>query len=76
MLVSYVQIKKFKDALAKHVMDRCSLGPARGLSGQELSALASFGEIPADWAPGQGEEELAVSYRDECKAGFRDMVVV
>lgn len=34
-------IKKFKDALAKHSPDRCSLGPARGLEESELMALAS-----------------------------------
>lgn len=33
-------IKKFKDALAKHGPDRCSLGPARGLEESELLALA------------------------------------
>ncbi|KAM0821366.1 hypothetical protein ACQ4PT_072279 [Festuca glaucescens] len=34
-------IKKFKDALAKHSPDRCSLGPARGLEESELLALAA-----------------------------------
>ncbi|KAK1316040.1 hypothetical protein QJS10_CPA05g00591 [Acorus calamus] len=34
-------IKKFKDALAKHSTDRCSLGPARGLEEAELVALSS-----------------------------------
>ena len=34
-------IKKFKDALAKHSPDRCSLGPARGLEEAELLALAA-----------------------------------
>ncbi|CAL9778066.1 unnamed protein product [Musa acuminata subsp. burmannicoides] len=34
-------IKKFKDALAKHITDRCSLGPARGLEESELLALAA-----------------------------------
>ncbi|KAL6896633.1 hypothetical protein ACP4OV_007205 [Aristida adscensionis] len=34
-------IKKFKDALAKHGPDRCSLGPARGLEESELMALAA-----------------------------------
>ncbi|XP_077235948.1 thioredoxin-like 1-2, chloroplastic isoform X2 [Tasmannia lanceolata] len=33
-------IKKFKDALAKHTPDRCSLGPAKGLEESELLALA------------------------------------
>ncbi|CAN6454448.1 unnamed protein product [Victoria cruziana] len=34
-------IKKFKDALAKHTTDRCSLGPAKGLEESELLALAA-----------------------------------
>ncbi|EEF36951.1 thioredoxin-like 1-1, chloroplastic [Ricinus communis] len=34
-------IKKFKDALAKHTPDRCSLGPTKGLEEKELIALAS-----------------------------------
>ncbi|KAH0468873.1 hypothetical protein IEQ34_002105 [Dendrobium chrysotoxum] len=34
-------IKKFKDALAKHNTDRCSLGPAKGLEESELLALAA-----------------------------------
>lgn len=34
-------IKKFKDALAKHRPDRCSLGPTRGLEESELLALAT-----------------------------------
>ncbi|MQL95394.1 hypothetical protein Taro_028068 [Colocasia esculenta] len=34
-------IKKFKDALAKHNTDRCSLGPAKGLEESELMALAA-----------------------------------
>ncbi|KAJ8635118.1 hypothetical protein MRB53_009385 [Persea americana] len=33
-------IKKFKDALAKHSTDRCSLGPPKGLEESELLALA------------------------------------
>ncbi|KAF8728554.1 hypothetical protein HU200_017817 [Digitaria exilis] len=33
-------IKKFKDALAKHKPDRCSIGPTRGLEESELLALA------------------------------------
>lgn len=39
------QIKKFKDALAKHGTDRCDLGPAKGLDESELLSLASIGEI-------------------------------
>lgn len=35
------QIKKFKDAMAKHGTERCSLGPAKGLEESELMALAA-----------------------------------
>ncbi|XP_022137159.1 thioredoxin-like 1-2, chloroplastic [Momordica charantia] len=38
-------IKKFKDALAKHGTDRCSIVPARGLDESELERLASAGEL-------------------------------
>ncbi|XP_042409255.1 thioredoxin-like 1-2, chloroplastic [Zingiber officinale] len=34
-------IKKFKDALAMHSTDRCSLGPAKGLDESELLSLAA-----------------------------------
>ena len=37
----YLQIRKFKDALAKHGTERCSLGPAKGLEESELLSLAS-----------------------------------
>jgi len=38
-------MKKFKDAMAKHGNERCSLGPAKGLEESELKILASMGEI-------------------------------
>ncbi|PKI77326.1 hypothetical protein CRG98_002271 [Punica granatum] len=34
-------IKKFKDALAKHTPDRCSLRPTKGLEERQLLALAA-----------------------------------
>lgn len=45
------QIKKFKDALAKHGSERCSLGPAKGLDDSELKDLASIGEISSVNSP-------------------------
>lgn len=39
------QIKKFKDALAKHGTSSRRLGSAKGLDESELSALASRGLI-------------------------------
>ncbi|KAL6541300.1 hypothetical protein OROHE_011008 [Orobanche hederae] len=41
-------IHKFKNALAKHGSDRCSLGPAKGLDESELLALGSIGLISRD----------------------------
>ncbi|GMJ05769.1 hypothetical protein HRI_004246100 [Hibiscus trionum] len=38
-------INKFKNALAKHGSNRCSLGPAKGLDESELMKLASAGEL-------------------------------
>lgn len=41
-----MQIKKFKDALAKHNTERyCSLGEAKGLEESEMIKLASIGEL-------------------------------
>ncbi|KAF5205041.1 Thioredoxin-like 1-1 protein [Thalictrum thalictroides] len=34
-------IKKFRDALAKHTTERCSLGPTKGMEEAELLALAA-----------------------------------
>ncbi|XP_009414239.2 thioredoxin-like 1-2, chloroplastic [Musa acuminata AAA Group] len=43
-------IKKFKDALAKHSTDRCSLGPAKGLEESELLALAANTDLSFNYA--------------------------
>ncbi|KAI3987665.1 hypothetical protein MKX01_028399 [Papaver californicum] len=43
-------IKKFKDALAKHGTERCSLGPAKGLEEKELLKLAEIKEINLDFS--------------------------
>ncbi|XP_028790076.1 thioredoxin-like 1-1, chloroplastic [Neltuma alba] len=44
-------IKKFKDALAKHIPDRCSLGPAKGLEEKELLALAANKDLNFTYKP-------------------------
>ncbi|KAK8520133.1 hypothetical protein V6N13_031402 [Hibiscus sabdariffa] len=44
-------IKKFKDALAKHTTDRCSLRPAKGLDEKELLALASNKDLSFTYKP-------------------------
>lgn len=43
--MTLLQIKKFKDALAKHTPDRCSLGPTKGLEEKELLALSANREL-------------------------------
>lgn len=45
------QIKKFRDALAKHSPDRCSLGPTKGLEEKELVALAANRELNFSYTP-------------------------
>ncbi|KAL3819419.1 hypothetical protein ACJIZ3_005324 [Penstemon smallii] len=50
-------IKKFKDALAKHGTDRCSLGPAKGLEESELLELASIGLISIDLLPSSTKDD-------------------
>ncbi|XP_023540711.1 thioredoxin-like 1-1, chloroplastic [Cucurbita pepo subsp. pepo] len=49
-------MKKFKDALAKHNTDRCSLGPTRGLEEKELMALAANRELCFNYTPKAAEE--------------------
>ncbi|OVA12964.1 Thioredoxin [Macleaya cordata] len=44
-------IKKFKDALAKHTTERCSLGPPRGLEESELLALAANKDLSFNYTP-------------------------
>jgi hypothetical protein len=60
------QIKKFKDALAKHTPERCSLGRTKGLEEKELVALAANKDLsftytpkPVQPAPVPAEEEVA-----------------
>ncbi|KAK4768734.1 hypothetical protein SAY86_026884 [Trapa natans] len=44
-------IKKFKDALAKHTPDRCSLGPTKGLEEKELLSLSANRELSFTYQP-------------------------
>ncbi|TKY62924.1 Thioredoxin 1-1 [Spatholobus suberectus] len=44
-------IKKFKDALAKHSPDRCSLGPIKGLEEKELLALSANKDLSFTYSP-------------------------
>lgn len=53
-----MQIKKFKDALAKHGADRCGLGPpAKGLEEAELLKLAAVGELPENLVLANNRED-------------------
>ena len=45
------QIKKFRDALAKHTPDRCSLGPTEGLEEKELLALSANKDLSFNYTP-------------------------
>lgn len=45
------QVKKFKDALAKHSPDRCSIEPVKGLEEKELLALAANKELNFTYKP-------------------------
>ncbi|XP_077241199.1 thioredoxin-like 1-1, chloroplastic [Tasmannia lanceolata] len=61
-------IKKFKDALAKHTTDRCSLGHAKGLEESELLALASNKDLSFNYpkksvqkSPLESEEKTLVT---------------
>lgn len=51
-------VRKFKDALAKHTTDRCSLGPTKGLEEAELLALAANRDLSFDYTP-KSESEPA-----------------
>lgn len=44
-------IKKFKDALAKHTTDRCSLFPTKGLEEKELIALSENRDLSFTYTP-------------------------
>lgn len=50
-------IKKFRDALAKHGPERCTLGPAKGLEESELMALASIGLISRELVPNPNKSD-------------------
>lgn len=52
-----MQIKKFRDALAKHTPDRCSLGPTKGLEEKELLALSSNRDLSFTYSPDPNEPQ-------------------
>ncbi|KAI3688086.1 hypothetical protein L1987_81793 [Smallanthus sonchifolius] len=54
-------IKKFKDALAKHKPDRCSLGPPKGLEEKELVALGANWDLSFVYNPKPELQEMEVA---------------
>ncbi|XP_022718966.1 thioredoxin-like 1-1, chloroplastic [Durio zibethinus] len=71
-------IKKFKDALAKHSPDRCSLGPTKGLEEKELLALAANKDLsfnytpkPVQAVPVPAQEEILVSKEVRSDSGTK-----
>ncbi|URE00920.1 Thioredoxin [Musa troglodytarum] len=61
-------IQKFKDALAKHSTDRCSLGPAKGLEESELLALAANKDLSFNYTR---KPVLVPSLDDVCRQSSR-----
>ena len=61
------QIKKFRDALAKHSPDRCSLGPPKGLEEKELLALAANKDLSFNFTPKQ-DQPIPVTVQREILA--------
>lgn len=59
-----LQIKKFKDALAKHSPDRCSLGAPKGLEEKELVALSANKDLSFTYKP-KPEEPVAVPEQEK-----------
>ncbi|GKA00342.1 thioredoxin-like 1-1, chloroplastic [Tanacetum coccineum] len=54
-------IKKFKDALAKHKPDRCSLGPPKGLEEKELVALGANRDLSFVYTPRPEHQQKEVA---------------
>ncbi|KAF3441229.1 hypothetical protein FNV43_RR15142 [Rhamnella rubrinervis] len=54
-------IKKFRDALAKHTTERCSIGPTKGLEEKELLALSANRDLSFKYSPKPVESEPATA---------------
>ena len=67
MMMMMSQIKKFRDALAKHSTDRCSLGPPKGLEEKELLALAANKDLPFNFTP-KPDQPMPVTAQGEILA--------
>lgn len=66
-------IKKFKDAMAKYGVERCSIGPAKGLNDSELVRLAECGEIPRDLQSPVTTGNIAMTSLE--KSGYEETAV-
>nr|KJB80849.1 hypothetical protein B456_013G117900 [Gossypium raimondii] len=53
-------IKKFRDALAKHTPDRCSLSTTKGLEEKELLALSANKDLSFNYTPIPTHEEILI----------------
>ncbi|MBA0843555.1 hypothetical protein Goarm_000733 [Gossypium armourianum] len=53
-------IKKFRDALAKHTPDRCSLSRTKGLEEKELLALSANKDLSFNYTPIPTHEEILI----------------
>lgn len=62
-----LQIKKFKDALAKYGADCRSLGPAKGLEEKELLALAANRDLSFSYTPKSEPAVAALSQEEVLK---------
>ena len=71
-----LQINKFKDALAKHNTERCSLGPTKGLEESELLALAANKDISFTYTrkpvPVPNPEDMAEAVPARATQGSED----
>ncbi|XP_078437602.1 thioredoxin-like 1-2, chloroplastic isoform X2 [Wolffia australiana] len=54
-------IKKFKDAMAKHGTERCSLGPAKGLEESELLALGANKDLAFTYEGGSADKPETIT---------------
>ncbi|KAL6997437.1 hypothetical protein U1Q18_007563 [Sarracenia purpurea var. burkii] len=67
-------IKKFKEALAKHSPDQCSLGAPKGLEEKELQALAANRDLSFNYKP-KPEQPMPIPVQERILAKTTAAVV-